>query len=253
MAEEKLRHETRMAVHFSGIPVGEATFNLEIEGTKYLLRGKGKTRGMADLVSPGKGNFTSAGEVKNDKIIAKNHTLRVEEIKKKKKASVDMVFAGNKVADLKLNPDKRARRSKSSKYVHILPEHMTAVIDPASSLVIPVAAKSRTNGREICGRTFKIFDGETRYDMALSYKGTRQVTAKGYKGAAYVCKLKYKPIAGHKKTRKNVKRMAKNENMEIWLAPVADTGLFTPIRIEVGTWVGTFSAQAERFETLAAN
>jgi len=240
VAAQSKSHQTKLDVRFAGLPVGSATFNIKIDGSKYLLVGKGKTAGIAQLFSPGRGDFMSRGELTTDGIKVLKHRVFLKD--KKKKASLVMEFEDDKVSSIKLNPDKRKKRSRSKRWVPLLPIHMASVIDPASSMVIPVLEADATNPRKVCNRTFEIFDGESRYNMILSYKNTKRVKTKGYTGDAYVCKLKYIPIAGHKTGRKNIERMRKNEKMEIWLAPISGTNIFTFIRIEVGTWIGKFSA-----------
>ncbi len=87
--------------------------------------------------------------------------------------------------------------------------------------------------------------------MKLSYKNNQKVKTEGYDGFAYVCKLQYIPVAGHKRDHENTKRMAANNDMEIWLAPISagddSQSLFTAIRIVVPTWLGTFSAEPVYF------
>jgi hypothetical protein len=99
----------------------------------------------------------------------------------------------------------------------------------------------------VCNRTFNLYDGDARYDVALKYKSTRQIETEGYKGTAFVCQLRYIPISGHRRNEKNVEYMADNKDMEVWLAPVSGTPLFTPIRFDVPTWVGTVVAYPTYF------
>ena len=75
----------------------------------------------------------------------------------------------------------------------------------------------------------------------------QKVKTAGYNGHAYVCRLRYIPIAGHKKNHRNIKEMAANKNMEIWLAPMGGVSVFTPIKISVSTKYGRFSAVPEYF------
>lgn len=245
LAEEETVHKTQLKVSLGGLPIGIATFDIRLAGDRYELKGKGKTAGIAQVFSPGRGNFTSIGRLKGSRVLSQKHTVFLRD--RKEKATLAMTFSGNKVDEVKLNPDKRAKRSRSSRWVPIRPIHTTDVIDPASSLVVPVDEEIASDPKQVCNRTFEIFDGESRYDMQLSFKKIKSVKTEGYKGNAYVCKLKYVPIAGHKTGRKNIERMRKNENMEIWLAPIAGSNVFTFIRIEVGTWIGKFLAVPKYF------
>ena len=244
-AQDETVHKTQLNVSLSGLPIGVATFDIRLSGNRYELSGKGKTAGIAQIFSPGRGGFTSSGQLNGSRVHSRRHTVFLKD--RKEQATLAMTFAGDKVDQIKLNPDKRAKRSRSKRWVPILPKHTTGVIDPASSLVVPVDQAIASDPKKVCDRTFEIFDGESRYDMRLSFKKVKAVKTKGYQGKAFVCKLKYIPIAGHKTGRKNIERMRKNENMEIWLAPIAGSNIFTFIRIEVGTWIGRFSAVPKYF------
>ena len=107
--------------------------------------------------------------------------------------------------------------------------------------------KDAKSGLKVCDHRFPVFDGETRYDIQLSYKTTSPVKTKGYDGYAYVCNMRYIPVAGHKKNHRTVKEMASNKNMDIWLAPMSGVSVFTPIQIRVGTKYGRFVAVPDYF------
>ena len=56
-----------------------------------------------------------------------------------------------------------------------------------------------------------------------------KVTAeKGYAGPVVVCSAGYEPIAGHSASTPLVKYLSEGREMEIALAPVADTRLLAP-------------------------
>ena len=124
---------------------------------------------------------------------------------------------------------------------------MAAVLDPASSMIIPMNGTDAKSGAKVCNQRFPIFDGETRYDIVLSYKSTKPLKTEGYDGWVYACKMKYVPVAGHKASSKTVREMAKSETMEIWLAPMGGVSVFTPVKILIGTKYGRFTAAPEYF------
>ncbi|MGB7286446.1 MAG: DUF3108 domain-containing protein [Salaquimonas sp.] len=237
-------HQTVFNVKFGGISVGKMTFGLSVDGKDYKFIGNGKTEGLADWFASGKANIQSTGKLDGDQLIAGNHYLSVTE--KKKVAVLKMAFKNGEVESVFLKPDKRKVKTEP-KYAVITPDQLKNVVDPASTLIVPVDIAKAKDPNSVCGRTFKVYDGDTRFDMAMSYKRNAKISTKGYDGFTYVCKLKYVPVAGHKRNHKNTKRMAENNDMEIWLAPV-DGGnetqsIFTAIRIVVPTWLGTFSAE----------
>ena len=87
-----------------------------------------------------------------------------------------------------------------------------------------------------------------RYDLIFSYKGTRQLDSDGgYKGPAYVCKVKFVAIAGHKPGRKE-DVISSSENMEVWLVPVPEAHLVVPYHVSIPTPAGAASMTSERFE-----
>ena len=242
---EEIHHKTKFSVKFGGLTVGTASFDIKLNGEKYQMIGKGTTAGLARLFSSGKGNFNSTGIIEKNIILAATHSVFVRE--RKKDATLKMVFADKGVTDVEMVPDKRKKHINSKQWIPIKTKHMQNVIDPASSLLMPIAYEDATDPRKVCGRNLEIFDGQSRYTMKLSYKTTRAVKTKGYTGFAHVCKLKYVPIAGYRKGRKNVEYMRKNERMEFWLAPITGTNIFTPIRIEVATQYGKIVAVPQYF------
>lgn len=242
------RHETKFAVKLGAVTVGKVTFGVALDGNDYTFTGNGKTQGLADWFAPGKARIKSRGALNGDRHNATDHFLSVTE--NSKTSTLEMAFAGGEVTNVSLKPDKR-KKKKAKKYVLIQPEDLKNVVDPASTMIVPVPLAQAKNPNAVCGRTFRVYDGDTRYDMKLSYKTNKPVKTRGYDGNAYVCKLKYVPVAGHRKGHSSIKRMADNDDMEIWLAPInggtQDQSVFTAIRILVPTWIGTFSAEPEYF------
>ena len=242
---EEIHHLTKFSVKFGGVTVGTARFDIKLDDEHYQMTGRGTTAGLARLFSSGKGNFDSTGIIDENKVRAVTHSVFVRE--KKKDASLKMAFADKGVTEIKMVPDKRKKHINSKQWVPLKPDHMQNVIDPASSLLMPIAYKDASDPKKVCGRSLEIFDGQSRYTIKLSYKTTRAIQTTGYKGYAHVCKIKYVPIAGYRKGRKNVEYMRKNERMEFWLAPITGTNIFTPIRIDVATQYGKVTAIPQYF------
>jgi len=244
-SEAKIVHTTKFNVNFTGIRIGKITFTIEIDGDDYLLKANGKTDGVARLFSKGKGSLKSAGRISGDSVISTNHSIEVNE--KGKTATLAMSFDNGNLEEVSSSEKQRDRTGKG--YIPILEEHLKSIIDPASSIVVPTV-ENASSGNDVCGRTLNVFDGETRFDIEMSYKSTRPISAKGYKGLAYVCKFRYVPVAGHKKGHRSVELMRKNKKMEIWLAPISGTSVFTPIKIDVDSPIGRFVAFPKRFSAL---
>lgn len=243
---EEFKHETRFSVKFAGVEIGRAKFDIRFDDNSYSLKGSGKTTGLVEWVSPSTGTFNSAGAMIENQLKPKKHSVSVVESKKKPE-SVVLAFAEEKVVDVKITSSKKRKVRKAPKYVPVEASHMAAVLDPVSTLIVPLSGEDARNGIKVCNQKFPVFDGETRYDIRLRYKSTKPVKTKGYAGHAYVCQMRYIPVAGHKKNQRNVKEMAANKNMEIWLAPMQGVSVFTPIKISVGTKYGRFVAEPTYF------
>ena len=129
--------------------------------------------------------------------------------------------------------------------------HKRAVVDPVSALVMPAVSRGPLLDPENCNRTIPVFDGAARFDVVLSYAGTRNVEKPGYSGPVLICNARYAPIAGHRANRPGTKFMTDNRDMSVWLAPVESARLLIPLRIAVRTMVGMSIIEATRwtFET----
>jgi len=244
------QHHTKFRVKFGGITVGNVTFGVAVDGKSYKFTGNGRTQGLASWFAPGKAIIESNGNLNGDKLVTRSHFLSVTE--KKKTAVLKMAFKNGGIKDVYLKPDKRKKnKAEDPRYIAITPKDLVDIVDPASTMIVPVELAKAKDPKAVCNRTYRVYDGDTRFDIKLSYKQNRQIKTAGYEGYAYVCKLKYIPVAGHKKEHSSTKRMAKNNDMEIWLAPI-DGGtptqsVFTAIRINIPTWIGTFSAEPDYF------
>lgn len=243
---ESYKHETHFSVRFGGVEVGRAQFAIKFDDKSYELKGTGKTTGLVEWFAPSTGSVESAGAVANNRLKPVTHQVSVKESKKKTE-SVLLAFANEKVVDVKIKSNKKPKVRKAPKYVPVEASHMAAVLDPASTLIIPMSGADATDGSKVCNQRFPVFDGETRYDIQLRYKSVKPLKTKGYNGHVYVCQMRYIPVAGHKKNHKQVKQMAANKRMEIWLAPMQGVSVFTPIRIVIGTDYGRFVAEPTYF------
>ena len=241
---EPMTHRTVFTVYFGALPVGEATFDIHADDTGYRLKGSGRTVGIVELFAPGTGSVMSEGRIVGDHVIAVKNAIHFSEREKKK--NFEMEFSDGNVSRVAYQPDDRKKKD-GPQWVPVTEDQLRAVVDPASGLVVPVAPERANDPHAVCDRTLNVYDGDTRYDIALAYKATKTVTTEGYKGFTYVCQLRYIPIAGHRRNQRNIEYMSSNKDMEVWLAPIARSNIYTPIRIEVPTWIGHVTAVPDHF------
>jgi Protein of unknown function (DUF3108) len=245
---ETREHLTEFDVVYGILPVGTASFLIKVDGENYVLGAKGKTVGVAEMLAPGAGEAISRGHITDNGVVAEHHTVLYREKPDSREQVLELDFHEGDVKKVRLSPDNR-KPKKSKKWVRITEEQLRQVIDPASTIIVAVEWKKANDPRAVCERRLKVYDGGTRFDIQLHYKATKPISTKGYRGYAFVCQLRYIPVSGHKTGQKNINYMRDNKNMEIWLAPMAKSNLYTPIRIEVPTWVGTISAIPRFFGT----
>ncbi len=246
---ETIVHTTEFNVNYTGIRIGRATLKIEFDETDYQLDISGTTAGIARLFSHGEGRLVSNGQLEGVDVVSNSLSLEFSE--GDETATLEMSFADGTIENVSLTPEQSPKSGDG--WVPVLEEHLRAVIDPASSIVVPVEAAQIRDPRAVCDRTLNVYDGQTRFDIVLSYKSTRQISTDGFKGTSYVCKLKYVPVAGHRIGHRGVEYMAGNDAMEIWLARIPKTRVFTPIRIDVDSQIGQFVAYPKYFGVSVSN
>ena len=67
--------------------------------------------------------------------------------------------------------------------------------------------------------------------------------ASGQPGFGYVCRIRFTPVAGHKRNS-HINHLAKSRDMEIVLRPVPSAQLLVPYEIVIPTMVGTVTISA---------
>jgi len=240
------KHRTSYTVYYGLAEIGKATFDIHVTDNSYKVNGKGGSSGLVSWFAPTTGEVTSRGKRRAQALKPVFHRATVKE-RRKPEESFTVRFKGNRVSKIDVKTNKKRKQRIAPKYIPVTKKHKRNVLDPVTPLVIPVKRSKKSNARHVCTQNFPIFDGETRYDIRLEYKRTDTLKIKGYEGPAFVCRMRYVPLAGHRKDHRPVREMEKNQNMEFWLAPIGDTNVFTPARIVIGTKYGRFTAESSYF------
>jgi hypothetical protein len=158
--------------------------------------------------------------------------------------NVRMAMAANVVRDFSAVPPP----SPGEDRVPLTPEHKKGVVDPGSAAIVPATWTGEILRPEACNRTTSVFDGRQRYDLVMSYD--RMETAKdvkGYTGQLVVCRVAYRPVAGHRTGREDLITLADNKTIEVWFGPVAGSRVLVPVRVSLVTTFGTLVVQATQF------
>ena len=229
-------------VYLAGLKIGKFGINARFNETGYALSGLGLVSGIARIFSDSKGTAQSAGVIVDGRLLSNGYALSIDD--DKGTSTVNIALASGNVTGVAHNPPEPPRPDR----IPVEPAHLLGVSDPMSAFM---GKPKLATGPGVCNRTISVFDGLQRFDIELSYARTVRVTAKEktYSGPAYVCKVRFRPISGYRPGRKAIRYLQKSRDMEVWIAPLGNTGFFAPFRARVGTILGPAEAVAEDFFT----
>jgi hypothetical protein len=236
--------EARYIVSFTGVPVGQGALVVEVTDDGYSAAGSAAVAGLLQAVTPGKGTAAARGSFVNGKLLPQSYSVSSET--KDRSEEVRLAGTSGIIRDLLVLPVRREPEDR----VPLTDDHRVGVVDPMSASLMPVAIGGDLAGPEACNRTLPIYDGRQRYDLVLSFERTENAKdVKGFSGPVAVCRVEYRPIAGHRAGRKQVKELSENREIFVWLAPIAGTRVLAPMKVNYGTKLGVFTVQATHFLT----
>jgi hypothetical protein len=231
----------RYSVSLIGLRIGEADAVGAIEHAAYRIDLDAKLTGIAAWLAHLKMALASSGEIRRGMVLpaayattsANSHDVR----------TVRMALDAGTVRAVEISPpidDNVAR-------VPVTAANKRNVLDPTSALIMAVPADQPLVGPAACNRTLPIYDGVVRFDVMMSYAGTRNVSVKGYSGPVSVCSVRYRPIAGHMVNSRSAKFMADNREIEAWLVPIESAHVVIPFHVAIRTMAGMAVVEATEF------
>jgi hypothetical protein len=240
------RLEARYVMSVGGITIGQGTWVVEVQDEQYTASATGQVTGVLRAVTSGGGYATARGLTSGGRLTSTGYVIQVTA-----DDQVDQVRMGLKagvVKDLFAEPPLIDAPDR----VHVTEAHLRAVTDPLTAGLAVVAGSGDMLAPESCQRTLPIFDGRQRFDLVLSFKRVEQAReVKGYGGPLLVCRVDYRPVAGHRTKRFAVKYLMERQDIEVALAPIAGTRVLVPVRIEFPTLIGTAVLSATEFVSVA--
>ncbi|MFZ0846949.1 MAG: DUF3108 domain-containing protein [Pseudolabrys sp.] len=238
--------QTRMRAHYTismtGVSIGQITWSTVIGDERYTTSANGKASGVLSVLVNGEGSVDIRGLVVDGHLSPQIFTSTI--VDDEGKSELRMVFDDGAVKELIAPPP-----PPGSDRVVVKEADIHNVSDPLSAMLItaddPLASAN-------CKRVLAIFDGQRRYDLALSFKRVEKVAIEhSYSGLVLVCGVVLHPIAGYRADSKLVKYVAGRRDMELWFAPIAGTPLIAPIRVLMPTLIGTLEIAADQFNAVA--
>lgn len=230
------------SIGFNGLSIGTFKLWSDLDSNEYTVKGRATISVLAGILFDWRGDTESKGKMaKLPRPYAYSFGYRTSD----RGENIDVKFSNNVVEEIAVSPPQRQQPGR----VPVTRKHMQNVVDPLSALVMLTNVGNNKSGSEVCTRRIPVFDGKARYDLRLSYKSTKTVsTGHGYQGPAYVCKVKFLPIAGHKRGDEESDFAARNEQMEIWMVPLAKAELYIPYYIYIPTPVGNATLTSSHVE-----
>ncbi len=229
------------AITLAIFTIGRVDVEGHFTNDSYTTDIQGSTTGLARLVSDSSAELAGSGTIAGSKIVPSTYRLKTSEAGFD--TSVDMAMRGGAIVKVDAEPKLRDVPDR----VPLTDADFRRVLDPVGALMVALGHSGPADGKEVCERTVRVFDGWQRYDVALSYKETKK-TSGAYAGPVIVCQARYVPVAGHRMSREAVQYMAQNQRLEAWLAPIKNTTLMVPTKIVIGTQVGDLVITARDFE-----
>jgi hypothetical protein len=228
-------------VSLIGLPIGTAQVTASLDPQRYAIEVQARLTGLAGMVTGGRGAGSSSGALAQGRPLSQGYSASGTNGRESR--TVRMALAGGAATAIAIEPP----IERKPDHIPVTDAHRRGVTDPVSALLMPVPAGQSALSAAACNRSIPVFDGNARYDIALSFAGTRKIDRPGFKGEVVVCNARYVPIAGHRNGRAT-RYMAENRDIQAWLAPVPGTSLVAPYRISVRSELGLVVIEATRFE-----
>jgi hypothetical protein len=240
------RLDARYAVTLAGVPVGKGAWVIDIAENQFTAAASGATAGLLRVFASGQGSGASRGFIVSGTPVPASFAASITSDKKTEE--IRMTLGSGDVKDFAISPEVPVDPER----VPVTEAHFHGVSDPMTGSLIRVPGTGNPLTPQACARTTPIFDGRMRYNLQFAYKRMEQVKAdKGYEGPVVVCAVYFTPIAGFIPHRASVKYLATQRDMEVWLAPVANTRVLVPYRISIPTPIGVGVMQATQFVSVS--
>ena len=229
-------------IQWLGAHIGDFKFKSSVANERYELRATADVSVFFGAVT-WKGVTQSSGSLSSSGPSPATYSFQYRTGDKRE--NVQMRFAQRSVRDIEISPVFRP----SSRRVPLTEAHLRNVVDPLSAAILVSQTGAARSGEQACNRKIPIFDGKLRYDLVLSYKGKQSVTQRGNLGGnAYVCRVRYVPVAGHKASKDDDDYVTGNSGIEVWLVPMPQANLMVPYYISIPTPAGSASMIATKFD-----
>jgi hypothetical protein len=226
-------------ISFFGLTVARVNFNSRVGPEGYSIEGEASSAGLGAFFYDTNGKLSASGRF-TDGVRADN--FRAEYRYDKKPTLVDIRFADGNVVEVVNDPPLKKR---GKDWVPIQPDDLKSVVDPIAATLVKAERLE-----DVCASGARMFDGELRADLSLSYVKTGEMSVEGFDGPTVTCRLKFTPAAGYRKGRRALEFLRTKSLIMVTFAQIGETGIYAPVYATIGTQIGTITVRARRFEPL---
>lgn len=226
-------------ISIAGWGIARSTLDFTLDKSGYKASLFMRPKGVATIVTAVRTSVSAAGQTSRGRVLPTAYSVSAEEIKRP--VRVNMAMRAGNVTSLRASPGLKEMPGR----VPVTNAHKRGIVDPLSAGLIP--AKS-PDGRDACNYRMEIFDGWTRYDVKLYYKGMRDVSATGFSGKGVVCGARWVPVAGHRPNKQEVQYLARNKALEVTVVPLPGADFVIPWGVRIGTPNGEILIEPSAFK-----
>lgn len=220
-------------VTFLGLPVARSNFVSTFNGNRFNVQGQVSSSGVGKLFDSTTGTSNVSGSFVGGQVQPAN--FRVQYKSGKKTQTTAIQFAGGRVSKTVNTPALRKRDN----WIPLKAGDLRAVTDPISATLIRADSDD-----EVCKRTLKVYDGQMRVDLRLSYASKGPVS--GVDGEAITCNARFVPVSGYRKNNRSVAYLKDRAKISISFARLGETGVYAPVRAYVSTTLGPVTVKVKR-------
>lgn len=235
----------RFRLSYNGIDVGVLDVNSKTTGDSYSITGSGRVSVLFGLFK-WTGSSHVTGTIDNGTPVPAAYAFEIHPKKVEKSVSIRIGYIDRTAADVAIKPAPR----RHTDMIPLVPEDKAGALDPLSAIMM----LTKTDGRPPCDRRVNIFDGTQRYDIVFSPKRQTRMpplSGKGAAEAAYVCRITYVPVAGHRDNA-DTKAYAANRDVEVLLRRIPGSKMYIPYSVTIPTTWGTGTMVAERLDVVTS-
>ncbi|MGP0088516.1 MAG: DUF3108 domain-containing protein [Xanthobacteraceae bacterium] len=244
LAHAQGKLDARYTASLWGLTIGSGSWQVTVDEDRYAIGANGGTSGVLRLFANGTGNGAVSGTVSGGHLVAAGYAMAITN--DGSIDQIDMVFAASKVKQVTPPPIPSPDR------VPLTDAHYHGVTDPLTGSLVRVGGTEDPVSPKACQGATAIFTGRIRFDVRREFKRMEHVQAnEGYQGPVVVCGMYFTPIAGYNPGRASIKYLTQVKDMEVWLAPIANTRILAPFRVSIPTPFGLGVLQATEFVSVA--